>query len=80
VYRLDDVLGAATIAHGLAGYGNTALQGCLADKALWPQLLEQLLPLHHLVMVLDQVRQHREYLPVDLDHALGSAQLVALHI
>jgi hypothetical protein len=40
MHCLDEVLGTAAIAHGLAGYCDTALQRRLADKALWPELLE----------------------------------------
>jgi hypothetical protein len=74
------MLSATTIAHGPPRHRNTALQGRLADKALWPELLEQFLPWDHAVMVLHQIRQHREHLLIEPDHLCGSAQLVALHI
>jgi hypothetical protein len=80
VHRLDEVLAPATIPHGSAGHRNTALQRRLTDKALGPQLLEQFLPPHHLVMVLHQIRQHCEHLPIEPHHLSGSAQFVTPHI
>jgi hypothetical protein len=80
VHRLDDLLGVATIPHGSAGHRNTTLQCRIADKAVGPQVLKQLLATDDLVAVLHQIRQYREHLAVEPHRHPGVAQFIELSV
>jgi hypothetical protein len=79
-HGLNDLLGPATIPRRPAGYGNTPLQGRIADKAVGPQPLEQLLSRHYSVTVLHQIRQHGKHLAVESDHASSGTEFFTKHI
>jgi hypothetical protein len=67
MHRLDETLIAPTVPERPARHGDTALQSGIADKALWPQVLEQLLARYHLLRVGQEIGQHLKDLAVEGD-------------
>ena len=77
-HRAHDALGCAVVADGLTERLDPAGQGGVADEAVTPHRVEELLLGDHPMSLLDQQDQHVEHLRLDRAHLPVAAQLVAL--
>ena len=80
IYRFDQRQPATMIAYRLAGSGQALGQRRFTDKRAGPAGLQEFVPCHHTILMLDEVEKHLIHFGLNGNDCARTTQLIALRI